>query len=145
MNQSGATQNKERERMVLNHLLTYGELAAPLVHEGEAPDFVLDFDARRTGVEVTQYVRGRSAAGSAERKQHAFVQRVLDQARAILQHQVADPIYVTVDALSGRTAAVGSHVALQLAESARRCLDGRPSPPRPFPFRLNPATAAPSN
>src|SRR5260370_33820202 len=141
MNQSGATQNKERERMVLNHLLTYGELAAPLVHEGEAPDFVLDFDARRTGVEVTQYVRGRSADGSAERNQHAFVQRVLDQARAILQHQVADPIYVTVDALSGRTAAGVSQVALQLAESVRRCLEGESIPPRPFPFGLNLATA----
>src|SRR5260370_37006232 len=100
MNQSGATQNKERERMVLNHLLTYGELAAPLVHEDEAPDFVLDFDARRTGVEVTQYVRGRSAAGSAERKQHAIVQRVLHPAHAVLQHQLAGPIYSTYKPLS---------------------------------------------
>lgn len=141
MNQSGVTQKKEREQMVLNHLVTYGELGAPLVHEGEAPDFVLDLDARRIGVEVTQYVRGRSATGSAERKQHAFVQRVLDQARAILQEQVADPIYVTVDALSGRTAAGVSQVALQLAESVRRCLEGESIPPRPFPFGLNLGTA----
>jgi hypothetical protein len=123
--------------LVLNHLLTFGELGTPLVHEGEAPDFVLDFGDQRVGVEVTQYVRGRSSSGSAQRKQHAFIQRVLDEANALLRQQMGDPIYVTVDVLDGRTAANAREVARQLTESVRHCLEGESLPPRPFPFGLN--------
>jgi|GEM_PF-4336039 len=134
-----AAQNakRQRERMVLNHLLTFGELGTPLVHEGEAPDFVLDFADHRVGVEVTQYVRGRSSSGSAQRKQHAFIQRVLDEANALLRQQMVDPISVTADALDGRTVADAREVARQLAESVRRCINGESLPPRPSPFGLN--------
>jgi len=128
---------KQRERMVLSHLLTFGELGTPLVQEGEAPDFVLAFGDHRVGVEVTQYVRGRSRSGSAERKQHAFIQRVLDEASKLLRQEMADPIYVTVDALSGRTVPDVPRVARQLVESVCRCLDGESPPSRPFPFGLN--------
>ena len=123
--------------MVLNHLLTFAELGTPLVHEGEAPDFVVDFGDHRVGVEVTQFVRGRSSSGSAQREQHAFIQRVLDEASAQLRQQIVDPIYVTVDALDGRAVANAREVARELAESVRRCLDGESLPPRPFPFGLN--------
>ena len=123
--------------MVLSHLLTFGELGTPVVHEGEAPDFVLDFGDHRVGLEVTQYLRGRSRSGSVERKQHAFIQRVLDEASALLQEEVADPIYVTVDALNGRTIPDVPRLARQLAESVRRCLDGESLPPRSFPFGVN--------
>jgi len=119
----------------------FGELGAPAVHEGETPDFVLTFDDRQVGVEVTQYIRGRSDTGSAERKQHAFIQRVLDEASAILSQKMPDPIYVTVDALNGRTLAGVKQVAHQLAESVRRCLEGESLPARPFPFGLNLGTA----
>lgn len=123
--------------MVLNHLLTFGELGTPTVQEGEAPDFVLDFTDHRVGVEVTKYFRGRSTSGSAERRQHAFIQRVLDEANVLLRQQLPDPIYVTVDALGGRTVPDVPRVARQLADSVRRCLDGESLPPRPFPFGLN--------
>ncbi len=125
----------------MSHLLTFGELDTPAVLEGEAPDFILSFDDSRVGVEITQYLRGRSADGSAERKQHAFIQRVLDEASAILRHTMVDPIYVTVDALNGRTLDQVSQVAHQLAESVQRCLEGDSIPPRPFPFGLNLKTA----
>ncbi len=123
--------------MVVNHLLAYGEIQATVVHEGETPDFVLDLAGRRIGVEVTQYVRGRSDAGSPKRRQHAFIQRVLDQARSILQQQTQDPISVTVDPLGGRTVSDVSLVASQLAESVSDCLDGAFITIRPSPFGRN--------
>src|SRR6266851_3227985 len=112
-----AGSKKHRERMVLNHLLTFGEIGAAVIHDGETPDFVLDFDGRRIGVEVTQYIRGRSDTGSAQREQHAFIQRVLEHARLILQQQNREPLYVSVDALNGRTVSDVAQVATQLAES----------------------------
>lgn len=123
--------------MVLDHLLAYGEIQATVIHEGETPDFALDLAGRRIGVEVTQYVRGRSDTGSAERRQHAFIRRVLDEARTIFQQRRQDPIYVTVDPLGGRTVSDVSLVASQLAESLSHCLDGEFIPIRPSPFGLN--------
>lgn len=128
---------KHRERMVLDHLLAFGVIGGAVIHESETPDFVLDFEGRRIGVEVTQYIRGRSDTGSAQREQHAFIQRVLEHARSILQQQNREPLYVSIDALNGRTVSDVTQVATELAESVGRCLDGEHIPPRPLPFGLD--------
>jgi hypothetical protein len=106
---------KDRERAVLNHLLAFGEIAATVVEGGEAPDFILDIDGRRVGVEVTDYLRGRSDVGSAQRQQHAFIRRVLSKAKSASERAGGPPLYVTVDWLPGRASDREDNLGTSLA------------------------------
>ena len=48
---------------MLDHLLQFTGMAAAVLEEGEAPDFILDVEGQRVGLEVTEYIRGRSSTG----------------------------------------------------------------------------------
>jgi hypothetical protein len=133
---------KDREKAVLQHLLRCAEIEAQILEAGEAPDFILEIDGHRVGAEITQYVRGRSEQGSAERRQHRFIQPVLDEAKEAFAKRSSDALYVTVDPLSGTAEAARSTLAAGLSEAVRGCLDGGEIQTRPCECGIAPSVPA---
>lgn len=127
---------------MLDLLLAVEHIDAMRVEEGEAPDFIVDVEGSSIGVEITEYVRGRSATGSPQRQQHRFIQDVLDEARRIVEARSAIPLWVTVDATLGRADVKPAVLAAQLAEVVLRCLGGEEIAPRPGPYGM-PALVSP--
>jgi hypothetical protein len=121
---------------VLDHLLHFARIDATVLEEGEAPDFILALDSRRVGIEVTEYLRGRSATGSALRQQHRFVQSVLAEAKLSFEARNALPLWVTVDAEPGKASLTRDELAGLLVEGIKACLDGAELPTRPGPFGI---------
>jgi hypothetical protein len=127
---------KAGERAVLDHLLRFTGMAAAVLEEGEAPDFILDVEGQRVGLEVTEYIRGRSSTGSALRQQHRFIQMVLRDAKLAFEAHSDMPLWVTVDAEPGRAAASLDALAKVLADRVADCLGGNEIPPRLGPFGM---------
>lgn len=121
---------------MLDHLLRLTGIPAAVLEEGEAPDFILDVEGQRVGLEVTEYVRGRSSTGSALRQQHRFIQMVLREAKLAFEAHSDMPLWVTVDAEPGRATASPDALAKVLADRVADCLGGNEIPPRLGPFGM---------
>lgn len=87
---------KAHERFLLERFLIAASLTAEIVEEREAPDFLLAFEGRKVGVEITELYIERVLGQPLLQVQESVSERVLDHARRIYDSSAGRPLYVRV-------------------------------------------------
>ncbi len=93
---SNASQKKQRERFLLSHFVEVAQLQAAIVEETEAPDFIVRFENRRIGVELTDIFISHEVAGNSAQVQESISQRIVARARNLYEAAGMQPAHVSV-------------------------------------------------
>ena len=93
---AGRVNQKQHERFLLEQFLSVAQLPAHIVGEREAPDFLVLFENRRIGVEVTEIFISHESSHSTLQVQESISSRIVRRARELYRASKAPPAYVTV-------------------------------------------------
>lgn len=74
---------KSREKHLLDRFLNVAGLEVQLVEQSEAPDFLLQVQARRIGVEVTEVFLDPDPSGLSPRARESITDRIVARARSL--------------------------------------------------------------
>ena len=87
---------KQQERFLLERFLEAAELSAEIVDEREAPDFIVRFEARRIGIEITELFISPHKNSNPMQAQEAVLTKIVSRAQQIYQASGAPPAHVNV-------------------------------------------------
>src|SRR5437764_1048680 len=96
MSKRVTTQQKQHERFLLEGFLEAAELQAEVVEEREAPDFLVRFESRLIGVEVTKLFILDNANPSSLQTNESISTRIVARAQQLYQNSGALPAHVSV-------------------------------------------------
>jgi hypothetical protein len=91
-----ATQKKQRERILLSRFFKVAQLRADIVEETEPPDFIVRFENRRIGVELTDLFISHEVGGNVAQAQESITQRIVARARNLYEAAGVQPAHVSV-------------------------------------------------
>lgn len=87
---------KQHERFLLERFLEAARLQAEVTQEREAPDFIIRFEGRSIGVEVTELFISHATGRNLPQAQEALSSRIVSDAQQLYQASGAHPAHVTV-------------------------------------------------
>src|SRR5262245_24833838 len=87
---------KARERFLLERFLSEASLTAEIIEEREAPDFLIAFEGRKIGIEITELYIDRIPGQPLLQVQESVSDRILAQARSLYDSTPGLPLYVRV-------------------------------------------------
>jgi hypothetical protein len=87
---------KQHERFLLERFLEAAKLQAEVIEVREAPDFIIRFEGRSTGVEVTELFISHDTGRNLPQAQEALSSRIVSHAQQLYQASGARPAHVTV-------------------------------------------------
>lgn len=87
---------KQHERFLLERFLEAAKLQAEVTEEREAPDFIIRFEGRSIGVEVTELFISHDTGRNLPQAQEALSSRIVSHAQQLYQASGARPAHVTV-------------------------------------------------
>lgn len=87
---------KQRERFLLEQFLDAADLHAEILEEREAPDFLIRYEGRLIGVEVTELFISESANLRSLQAQESISARIAARAHALYRESGAPPAHVSV-------------------------------------------------
>ena len=87
---------KSRERHLLDRFLTVAGLEVQSVEQSEAPDFLLQVQARSIGVEVTEVFRDPDPSGLSPRARESITDRIVARARSLYHARNSRFVHVNV-------------------------------------------------
>jgi hypothetical protein len=96
MNMRAAHRQKQRERFLLEWFFEAAALPAEVTEEREAPDFIVRFEGRLIGIEVTELFTSHDISGNLLQAQESIATRIVSRAQKIYQASGAPPAYVSV-------------------------------------------------
>jgi len=91
-----ADRQKERERFLLERFIEAAELRAEVVEVREAPDFIVRFEGRLIGVEITELFISHDTNRSVLQARESISARIVLRAQQLYQASGAPPAYVRV-------------------------------------------------
>lgn len=142
---STADRKKQHERFLLERFIEASGLAVQIVKEREEPDFLVRFEERLIGIEVTQLFVSHVANGPLPQAQESISDKIVCRARQIYEATGAPPAHVSVCFASGHelrqidrdgTAKLLASFVSGLNLSAWERADWRPGYPGPLPFEI---------
>jgi hypothetical protein len=92
----GADHKKQHERFLLERFLEAAKLQAEVTEEREAPDFIICFEGRPIGVEVTELFISHDTSQNLPQVQESLSSRIISCAQQLYQASGARPAHVTV-------------------------------------------------
>lgn len=87
---------KQHERFLLECFVDASRVALDIVEEREEPDFLVRFEGRLVGVEVTQLYVSHDANGPLPQAQESISDRIVARARQMYEAAGAPPAHVSV-------------------------------------------------
>lgn len=96
MGMGAQDRQKQHERFLLERFFDDATLAAEIVDEREAPDFIVHFEGRRIGVEVTQLFISHDTTENLMQAQESIAAKIVSTARQIHDDSGGLPVHVTV-------------------------------------------------
>jgi len=87
---------KQHERFLLERFLEAAKLQAEVTEAREAPDFIIRFEGRSIGVEVTELFISHDTGRNLPQAQEALSSRIVSHAQQLYQASGARPAHVTV-------------------------------------------------
>lgn len=96
MNMRAAHRQKQRERFLLERFFEAAALPAEITEERDPPDFIVRFEGRLIGVEVTELFTSHGTSGSLLQAQESTATRIVSRAQQIYQASSASPAHVSV-------------------------------------------------
>ena len=87
---------KQHERFLLDRFLDAAKLQAEVTEEREAPDFIIRFEGRSIGVEITKLFISHDTGRILPQAQEALSSRIVSHAQQLFQASGARPAHVTV-------------------------------------------------
>lgn len=87
---------KQHERFLLEQFFDYAEIRAEIIDEREAPDFFVQYEGRRIGVEVTQLFISCNGVRNPIQAQESISTRIVSRARQIYDDSGGLPAHVSV-------------------------------------------------
>ena len=96
MSMHARDRQKQHERFLLEQFLRGAALDAEIVEEREAPDFVVCYERRRIGVEVTQLFVSHAVVQSMRQVQESVSTRIVSRAREFYEESGGPPAHVGV-------------------------------------------------
>jgi hypothetical protein len=92
---ASAKRKKQRERYFLQAFLRIANLAATLIEEREAPDFLLDVEGRLVGLEVTEVFLQNNGELLPPKIGEAIVDEIVARARRSYEERGGKPLHVS--------------------------------------------------
>ena len=92
---ASAKRKKQRERYFLHAFLRISNLAATLIEEREAPDFLLDVEGRLVGLEVTEVFLQNNGELLPPKIGEAIVDEIVARARRSYEERSGRPLHVS--------------------------------------------------
>ena len=92
---TAAERKKQRERYFLEAFLRITNLSATLLEEHEAPDFLLEVEGRRVGLEVTEVFIQNNGASLRPKIGEAIVDEIVARARQSYEERNGKPLHVS--------------------------------------------------
>jgi hypothetical protein len=96
MNIGAPIHQKQHERFLLERFLEAAALEADIVEEREAPDFIVRFEGRSIGIEVTELFISHDPRQDLLQVQESIATRIVSRAQQIYQGSGARPAHVSV-------------------------------------------------
>jgi hypothetical protein len=96
MNMRAAVRQKQHERFLLERFFEDAALPAEVAEEREAPDFIVRFEGRPIGVEVTELFISHDASRNLIQAQESISTRIVSRAQQIYQASGARPAHISV-------------------------------------------------
>jgi hypothetical protein len=93
---SSEGRKKQAERFFLERFLDASGMAAEIVDDREKPDFVIRYEDRLVGVEVTRMYVAHDKNGSLAQAQESISDRIVFRARQLYEASGAQPAHVSV-------------------------------------------------
>lgn len=90
-----APRKKERERRFVQTFLKISSLPAKILEECEAPDFLLEFEDRRVGLEVTEVFIEDDGGPIKPKVAESIVDEIVTRARRRYEERGGKPLYVS--------------------------------------------------
>jgi hypothetical protein len=87
---------KQHERFLLERFLEAAKLQAEVTEAREAPDFIIRFEGRSIGVEITELFISHDTGRNLPQVQEALSSRIVSHAQQLYQASGARPAHVTV-------------------------------------------------
>lgn len=97
-----ATHKKRRERFLLERFLETAGIAAQVVEEREAPDFLINTDDGLIGVEVSELFISHETHGNTPQAQEAISAQIAAKAQRLYQESGGSPAHVSLCFAPGR-------------------------------------------
>lgn len=86
---------KEKERKFLIEIKNLKpDLLSGDIIDSESPDFIVDQDSEKLGIEIVEYVRGQNSGESALRRAEVIRQRIIDKANVEFYKTRDEPLWV---------------------------------------------------
>jgi hypothetical protein len=92
---------KQRERHLLSLFLDVASLPVKAVEDSESPDFILELDGRRVGIELTELYRPAVGSSVPSRAQENLTDRIVWAARRIYEAEAKSFVHVNVAFFEG--------------------------------------------
>lgn len=92
---TAADRKKRHERFLLERFIDASRLPLDIVEERETPDFLVRFDERYIGIEVTQLFVSHDANGPLLQAQEAISSRIVSKARKLYEMAGGPPAHVS--------------------------------------------------
>jgi hypothetical protein len=87
---------KARERLFLNEISTlYKDFPLGTIIEHESPDFIIDDNGNKLGIEMQDYIRGQTSVGSEKRYREMVLKKIIDKAQSEFESNCSIPVFVT--------------------------------------------------
>jgi hypothetical protein len=102
MSMRAQDRQKQHERFLLERFFEAAALAAEIVDEWEAPDFIVQLEGRRIGVEVTELFISHDTTQNLMQAQESISARIVSKARQIYDASGGPPAHVSVCFSPGR-------------------------------------------
>lgn len=93
---SAANRKKQHERFLLERFIEASGLSMQIVNEREQPDFLVHFEERLIGVEVTQLFISHDSNGLLPQAQESISEKIVSRARQVYEAGDAPPAHVSV-------------------------------------------------
>lgn len=100
--QSKSVAQKRHERFLLECFLKAAQLEAEVVAEQEAPDFIIHFEGRKVGVEVTELHISSVRRNGPLKARESVAAAIVAKARAIYEEKGGRPAHVSVHFFPGQ-------------------------------------------
>ncbi|HEU0046661.1 MAG TPA: hypothetical protein VFQ43_03520 [Nitrososphaera sp.] len=91
-----AGRQKQHERFLLERFIEAAGLATEIVEQREAPDFIVRFEGRLLGIEVTELFILRDTGRSLLQAQESMSIKIVSRARQLYEVSSAPPAHITV-------------------------------------------------
>lgn len=93
---------KQHERFLLERFLEAAALEAEIVEEREVPDFIVRFEGRSIGIEVTELFISHDPRQGLLQAQESIATKIVSRAQQLYQQSGARPAHVSVCFAPGR-------------------------------------------